>query len=61
MTKNQLQGDAQTRVSKGSIFLIYSLFPINPRKICMNLKNSIHKRIVEYQIKQLKNELSKFD
>jgi hypothetical protein len=27
----------------------------------MNLKNSIQKRVVEYQIKQLKNELAKME
>jgi len=27
----------------------------------MNFINSVHRRVVEYQIKQLKNELAKFE
>jgi len=42
-------------------FLSGSLFLSPQENVKMNLKNSIHRRVVEYQIKQLKNELDKFE
>jgi len=38
-----------------------SLFKLSQESASVNLKNSIHRRVVEYQIKQLKNELAKFE
>ena len=46
---------------KDQIFLSRSLFRSDPEIKKVNLKNSIHRKLVEYQIKQLKNELAKLE
>jgi len=46
---------------KDQLFFSSLLFSSHQEDTKMNLINSVHRRVVEYQIKQLKNELSKFE
>jgi len=55
-------GIADFCISKKSIFLTLSLFQIFTRGLkAMNFINGIQKRIIQYQIKHLKQELSNLE
>jgi len=46
---------------KDQLFFSGFLFSSHQENTKMNLINSVQKRVVEYQIKQLKNELAKLE
>lgn len=53
--------DLNTNLVKDQLFFPRPFFPLLQENAKMNLINNIHRRVVEYQIRQLKNELEKFE